>query len=122
MTTPLALPRPPPPPEAPAAPDARGDDSTRAAASILARLPEPSVLRKPVWAIVCGSGLAGLADILTDRVDVAYSEIEGFGEATGGYSPCGPSSRGTAQRVTLQSRVTRQHSLSAICPLPECRW
>lgn len=43
----------------------------------------PAALRRPVVGIVCGSGLGGLGDVLQDRVDVAYHEIDGFGESTG---------------------------------------
>lgn len=40
-------------------------------------------LRTPKVGIVCGSGLAGLATSLADRVEVSYSDITGFGESTG---------------------------------------
>ena len=43
----------------------------------------PAELHQPVLAIVCGSGLAGLSDQLTDRVDVAYADIPGFQASTG---------------------------------------
>lgn len=42
----------------------------------------PAALQHPALAVVCGSGLAGLADLLEDRVDVPYSEIPGFAEST----------------------------------------
>lgn len=48
---------------------------------IHARVPE--ALRQPKVGIVCGSGLGGLGDVIQDRVDVPYHEIDGFGESTG---------------------------------------
>lgn len=42
----------------------------------------PSSLQYPSLAIVCGSGLAGLADLLKERIDVAYTDIPGFAEST----------------------------------------
>ena len=42
----------------------------------------PEALHRPVIAIVCGSGLAGLADLLEDRVDLEYTKI-GFPSSTG---------------------------------------
>ncbi|CDR39991.1 hypothetical protein NBRC10512_000517 [Rhodotorula toruloides] len=42
----------------------------------------PKELRTPKVAIVCGSGLQGLAEVLKDRVLVSYSDIDGFGEST----------------------------------------
>lgn len=45
----------------------------------------PKELRTPKVGIVCGSGLQGLAELLQDRVEVPYGEIEGFGESTGEF-------------------------------------
>lgn len=42
----------------------------------------PTALHSPKLAVVCGSGLAGLADLLQERVDVPYSDIPGFAEST----------------------------------------
>lgn len=42
----------------------------------------PSSLQHPALAIVCGSGLAGLADLLEERIDVPYTDIPGFAEST----------------------------------------
>ncbi|KAM0747979.1 hypothetical protein T439DRAFT_328641 [Meredithblackwellia eburnea MCA 4105] len=42
----------------------------------------PPSLLKPTVAIVCGSGLSGLADILTDTVYVDYSTLPGFATAS----------------------------------------
>ncbi|GAA5872237.1 hypothetical protein JCM16303_001025 [Sporobolomyces ruberrimus] len=53
---------------------------TQALYDIRSKLPEE--LKTPRVAIVCGSGLQGLADILQDRVEVPYGEITGFGEST----------------------------------------
>jgi purine-nucleoside phosphorylase len=43
----------------------------------------PQQLQIPAIFIVCGSGLAGLADLLEDRVDIPYTEIQGFQASTG---------------------------------------
>ncbi|BGP17338.1 hypothetical protein JCM10213_007552 [Rhodosporidiobolus nylandii] len=48
--------------------------------SIRSRL--PPALQHPKVAIVCGSGLQGLKDVLQERVEVPYGVIEGFGEST----------------------------------------
>ena len=42
----------------------------------------PEALQHPVIAIVCGTGLAGLAELLEDRVDLPYDRI-GFPASTG---------------------------------------
>ncbi|CAD6884594.1 unnamed protein product [Tilletia laevis] len=39
-------------------------------------------LQKPVWGIVCGSGLSGLAASLVDKVEVPYSQIPGFAHSS----------------------------------------
>lgn len=57
---------------------------TQALYDIRSKLPEE--LKTPRVAIVCGSGLQGLADILQDRVEVPYGEITGFGESTGEFN------------------------------------
>lgn len=43
----------------------------------------PEALQHPLIAIVCGSGLSGLADLLDERVDVPYDKIPGFTASTG---------------------------------------
>ncbi|ORY62708.1 nucleoside phosphorylase domain-containing protein [Leucosporidium creatinivorum] len=53
---------------------------TQALIDVRSRLPKE--LRVPKVGIVCGSGLQGLAELLQDRVEVNYAEIEGFGEST----------------------------------------
>lgn len=50
-------------------------------ASIRALLPES--LQSPTLSITCGSGLAGLVDLLEERVDVPYEKIDGFPASTG---------------------------------------
>jgi hypothetical protein len=82
-SSPFALPSPPPPPDAPLGIESLDYTFGRAAASIRSRLPANSALSHPVWAVVCGSGLSGLVDVLVDRIDIDYRDIEGFGEATG---------------------------------------
>jgi purine-nucleoside phosphorylase len=42
----------------------------------------PSALHSPSIAIVCGSGLAGLSELLEERVDIPFSDIEGFQQST----------------------------------------
>ena len=42
----------------------------------------PEALQRPLIAIVCGTGLAGLADLLEERVDLPYERI-GFPSSTG---------------------------------------
>ena len=42
----------------------------------------PDHLQAPRIGIVCGSGLAGLADSFRDKVIVPYSDLEGFGHST----------------------------------------
>jgi hypothetical protein len=46
-----------------------------ALAAIAAHLPADSPLARPQWGIICGSGLAGLADTLQERIDVPYSAV-----------------------------------------------
>ncbi|GAA5999711.1 purine-nucleoside phosphorylase [Rhodotorula paludigena] len=53
---------------------------TQSLIDIRQRLPKD--LRTPKVAIVCGSGLQGLAEQLADRVQVPYADIAGFGEST----------------------------------------
>ncbi|GAA5912391.1 hypothetical protein JCM5296_001716 [Sporobolomyces johnsonii] len=60
--------------------DALTAQFTQALIDIRQRLPK--ALRTPKVAIVCGSGLQGLAEVLTERVEVPYADIEGFGEST----------------------------------------
>ena len=43
----------------------------------------PDSLQNPQIAIVCGSGLSGLSDLLDDRVDIPYARIDGFEGSTG---------------------------------------
>lgn len=56
-------------------------DPASIASSLRTRLPKE--LQRPLVAIVCGSGLAGLAEMLQDRVDVPYTDIDGFKVSTG---------------------------------------
>lgn len=42
----------------------------------------PPTLQSPKFGIVCGSGLAGLADHLTEKVLIPYKDLKGFGEST----------------------------------------
>ncbi|GAA5871031.1 hypothetical protein JCM1840_007574 [Sporobolomyces johnsonii] len=60
--------------------DALTAQFTQALIDIRQRLPK--ALRTPKVAIVCGSGLQGLAEVLTERVEVPYADIDGFGEST----------------------------------------
>ena len=55
-----------------------------APSSVVSSLREklPSTHQHPSLAIVCGSGLAGLADLLEERIDIPYSDIPGFQEST----------------------------------------
>lgn len=39
--------------------------------------------RRPRVAIICGSGLSGLGDLLTDACTIDYADIPGFPESTG---------------------------------------
>ncbi|GAA5848804.1 hypothetical protein JCM8547_006350 [Rhodosporidiobolus lusitaniae] len=78
-----ALPRvadPLPSPAHPVALDSLTQPFIQAVYDIRSRLPKE--LRTPKVAIVCGSGLQGLAEVLQDRVEVPYSDIQGFGEST----------------------------------------
>lgn len=45
----------------------------------------PSHLHKPRVAIVCGSGLSGLADALRDVHIVPYDKLAGFQRSTGAF-------------------------------------
>lgn len=47
----------------------------------------PSSLQNPKVAIVCGSGLGGLADTIepSPKVELAYGDIPNFPKSTGGY-------------------------------------
>ncbi|GAA5825202.1 hypothetical protein JCM11251_006141 [Rhodosporidiobolus azoricus] len=74
------LPDPVPSPSHAPAFDALTAKFTQAVIDIRSKLPKE--LRTPKVSIVCGSGLQGLGEILQDRVEVPYSEIEGFGEST----------------------------------------
>ena len=40
---------------------------------------------RPKIAIICGSGLGGLVDLVTDSFVIPYSEIDGFPKSTGIY-------------------------------------
>lgn len=51
------------------------------ASHIRSLLPSGSALQSPVLAIVCGSGLGGLVDLLSERVDLPYDSI-GFPVST----------------------------------------
>ncbi|GAA6043572.1 hypothetical protein JCM8097_005259 [Rhodosporidiobolus ruineniae] len=53
---------------------------TQAVIDIRSRLPKE--LRTPRVAIVCGSGLQGLGEVIQDRVEVSYADITGFGQST----------------------------------------
>ena len=48
----------------------------------------PAQLAKPKVAIVCGSGLGGLVNIIRNKVEFSYSEIPGFVNSTGKTSVC----------------------------------
>ncbi|KAE8212903.1 hypothetical protein CF327_g3492 [Tilletia walkeri] len=52
-----------------------------AVAAIHKAVADPT-LRAPVWGIVCGSGLSGLAASLVDKVEVPYSQIPGFAHSS----------------------------------------
>ncbi|GAA5994024.1 hypothetical protein JCM11641_000049 [Rhodosporidiobolus odoratus] len=71
-----ALPRFPDPPSL----DLLSSPFTQALIDIRSRLPKP--LRTPRVAIVCGSGLQGLAEVLQDTVLVNYADVTGFGQST----------------------------------------
>jgi hypothetical protein len=60
-------------------------DTSAASTKNIVNLAEllPAHLRSPQVGIVCGSGLATLAESITERVIVPYSALEGFGESTG---------------------------------------
>lgn len=80
----------PPTPSHLAKPDNLADDFSQALDDIRSKLPES--LHSPKVALVCGSGLQGLAEQLVDPVLVPYADIAGFGESTGAserrlYSP-----------------------------------
>ncbi|KAL1742432.1 nucleoside phosphorylase domain-containing protein [Schizophyllum fasciatum] len=64
----------------PAAPSALDSSAAAAIAAIHAAV--PPVYRRPVAAIVCGSGLATLADTLADPVFLPYASIPGFASST----------------------------------------
>ncbi|WAR12481.1 PNPH-like protein [Mya arenaria] len=53
------------------------DDVSRIAKSLLDR-----VKSRPHIGIICGSGLGGLADVLENKEEISYSEIEGFPVST----------------------------------------
>ena len=57
--------------------------ATETAAHIVSKLPES--LQKPRVAIVCGSGLGGLADTIEaePKVELAYGDIPNFPQSTG---------------------------------------
>lgn len=76
------------------------------------RLEDP--LRHPKVAIVCGSGLGGLADAVhaSPRVEIDYASIPHFGRTTGVWQLCGSliafdhdrsptSSRGPCREVAI---------------------
>ncbi|GAA6055597.1 hypothetical protein JCM3770_006718 [Rhodotorula araucariae] len=78
-----ALPRVPDPAPSPSHAvrlDGLTDEYAEALVDIRSRLPKE--LRTPKVALVCGSGLQGLAEQLADRVLVAYADIRGFREST----------------------------------------
>jgi len=58
-----------------------GLDADAAIKTIRSKLPE--TLHRPIFGIVCGSGLSGLGDSLRDKVIVPYSEIPGFSQSSG---------------------------------------
>ncbi|GAA5923047.1 hypothetical protein JCM3775_006235 [Rhodotorula graminis] len=76
----FALPRPPPTPSHQPQLHHLADDFAQALRDIRSKLPEP--LHSPKVALVCGSGLQGLAEQLSDSVLVPYGDITGFGEST----------------------------------------
>lgn len=71
----------------------------------------PLELHHPVVAIVCGSGLQGLAEILVDRVEVSYDDITGFGLSTvkGHHSSLAFGYLG-ASRVPVVAQLGRFHA------------
>lgn len=58
------------------------DVHTQALIDIRTRLADKQ-LRTPKVAIVCGSGLSGLSELIQDKVLVNYNDIAGFGQSTG---------------------------------------
>lgn len=62
--------------------------ATETADYVRSKLPE--ALQVPKVAIVCGSGLGGLADTVEPetRVELAYSTIPNFPRSTGKLRPC----------------------------------
>jgi purine nucleoside phosphorylase len=43
----------------------------------------PDNLKTPLFGIVCGTGLSGLADSLRDVITIPYDKIPGFAVSTG---------------------------------------
>jgi len=84
-TTPddFALPHAPPTPSHQPQLAHLADDFTQALDDIRSKLPDS--LHSPKVALVCGSGLQGLAEQLSDPVLVPYGDIAGFGESTGAF-------------------------------------
>jgi len=67
-------------------PKGQHERATATADTIRAYLPES--LKSPKIAIICGSGLGGLANTIDPepRVELPYSQIDGFPVSTGMYS------------------------------------
>jgi purine nucleoside phosphorylase len=60
---------------------ATNDPFAAAISTIKERIPQN--LSSPTVGIVCGSGLKGLADSLTQRHEISYDDLKGFGKSTG---------------------------------------
>ena len=99
-TTPddFALPHAPPTPSHQPQLAHLADDFTQALDDIRSKLPDS--LHSPKVALVCGSGLQGLAEQLSDPVLVPYGDITGFGESTGAsYTLLAQRARGCARSL-----------------------
>ncbi|KAK0564758.1 Purine nucleoside phosphorylase [Tilletia horrida] len=53
-----------------------------AAVSAIRAVVKDPQLQSPLWGIVCGSGLSGLAASLQDKVEVPYAQIPGFAQSS----------------------------------------
>jgi purine-nucleoside phosphorylase len=62
------------------------DRATQTSLHILSQLPD--ALKQPKIAIVCGSGLGGLANTIDEslRAEIAYKDIPGFPASTGRFT------------------------------------
>lgn len=110
-TTPddFALPHAPPTPSHQPQLAHLADDFTQALDDIRSKLPDS--LHSPKVALVCGSGLQGLAEQLSDPVLVPYGDITGFGESTGAsYTLLEQRARGCAPPWEERLVPRRPHS------------